>query len=63
MMWSAFYQRRPAPEEGDFFKTDWLKPYDKLPQRETLRTYGASDYAVAADGGDLTVHEPPHGRA
>lgn len=56
MMWSALYQQRPAPEEGDYFKADWLKPYDRLPDRETMRVYGASDYAVTADGGDYTVH-------
>ncbi len=27
-----------------------------LPAKETLRVYGASDYAVTADGGDFTVH-------
>ncbi len=54
--WSALYQQRPAPEEGDYFKSDWLKPYDKLPDRSTMRVYGASDYAVTADGGDYTVH-------
>ena len=56
MMWAALYQQRPAPEEGDYFKADWLKPYDTLPPRETLRIYGGSDYAVTADGGDYTVH-------
>jgi hypothetical protein len=56
MMWAALYQQRPAPEEGDYFKANWLKPYDSLPARETLRVYGASDYAVTADGGDFTVH-------
>jgi predicted phage terminase large subunit-like protein len=56
MMWAALYQQRPAPEEGDYFKADWLKPYDTLPARETLRMYGGSDYAVTADGGDYTVH-------
>jgi predicted phage terminase large subunit-like protein len=54
--WSALYQQRPAPEEGDYFKAEWLKPYDKAPARDTLRVYGASDYAVTADGGDHTVH-------
>lgn len=54
--WSALYQQRPAPEEGDYFKSDWLKPYDRLPDRETMRVYGGSDYAVTADGGDFTVH-------
>lgn len=54
--WSALYQQRPAPEDGDYFKADWLRPYEKLPALETLRVYGASDYAVTADGGDFTVH-------
>jgi predicted phage terminase large subunit-like protein len=54
--WSALYQQRPAPEEGDYFKAEWLKPYDKAPARDTMRVYGGSDYAVTADGGDYTVH-------
>lgn len=52
----ALYQQNPTPEEGDYFKAEWLKPYDKPPARETLRIYGGSDYAVTADGGDFTVH-------
>jgi predicted phage terminase large subunit-like protein len=54
--WSALYQQRPAPDDGDFFKAEWLRPYDKLPDLKTLRVYGGSDYAVTADGGDYTVH-------
>lgn len=54
--WSALYQQRPAPEEGDYFKTEWLRPYTNEPARDTLRIYGGSDYAVTADGGDYTVH-------
>lgn len=54
--WSALYQQRPAPEDGDYFKADWLRPYDTRPDVRTLRIYGASDYAVTADGGDFTVH-------
>lgn len=54
--WSALYQQRPAPEEGDYFKAAWLRAYDKIPARDTLRIYGGSDYAVTADGGDYTVH-------
>lgn len=52
--WSALYQQSPAPEEGDYFKRDWFRWYEKKP--EHLRIYGASDYAVTADGGDYTVH-------
>lgn len=54
--WSALYQQRPAPEEGDYFRGEWLKPYEHDPARQTLRVYGGSDYAVTADGGDYTVH-------
>jgi len=52
--WSALYQQRPTPEEGDYFKREWFKFYDRLPDH--LRMYGASDYAVTASGGDYTVH-------
>ncbi len=52
--WSALYQQRPAPDEGAYFKREWFKYYDELPDR--LRLYGASDYAVTDGGGDYTVH-------
>jgi len=54
--WSALYQQRPAPEDGDYFKKEWLKPYDIAPDQKLMRIYGGSDYAVTADGGDYTVH-------
>ena len=54
--WSALYQQEPTPDTGDYFRREWVRWYDKAPVRETLRTYGASDYAVTADGGDYTVH-------
>lgn len=52
--WAALYQQRPAPEEGDFFRAEWFHWYGKPPKH--LKYYGASDYAVTADGGDYTVH-------
>lgn len=54
--WSALYQQRPTPEDGDYFKAEWFKPVNKLPDAKTLRVYGGSDYAVTGDGGDYTVH-------
>lgn len=54
--WSALYQQRPVPEEGDYFKAAWLLPYDKPPALDTLQVYGGSDYAVTDAGGDYTVH-------
>lgn len=56
--WSALYQQRPAPDTGDFFQGDWLKPWPggKAPDRDSLHIYGASDYAVSEGKGDYTVH-------
>jgi predicted phage terminase large subunit-like protein len=54
--WAALFQQRPAPVEGDFFKAQWFRPYDRMPRRSELVTYGASDYAMTAGGGDYTVH-------
>jgi len=52
--WSALYQQRPTPESGDYFKKEWFRYYETLPQHVTY--YGASDYAITAKGGDYTVH-------
>jgi predicted phage terminase large subunit-like protein len=46
--------QRPAPDTGDYFRRDWFKGYSKAPKH--LRIYGASDYAVTADGGDFSEH-------
>lgn len=54
--WSALFQQRPTPDEGNYFKSAWLHPYTDAPDLETLRVYGASDYAVTDKGGDYTVH-------
>lgn len=54
--WSALYQQKPSPETGDYFKREWIRTVPKLPPRESLNVYGASDYAVTSDGGDYTVH-------
>lgn len=54
--WASLYQQRPAPEEGDLFKREYLRFYSVPPARDTLTVYGASDYAVTAEGGDYTVH-------
>lgn len=56
MVFSGQYQQEPAPEEGIYFKREWIKTAHVLPAKETMRIYGGSDYAVTADGGDYTVH-------
>lgn len=50
--WSALYQQKPQPDEGTFFKREWFKSYDKLPD---CRFYMTTDYAVTDGGGDYTV--------
>jgi predicted phage terminase large subunit-like protein len=55
MMWAALFQQRPAPEDGDYFKAEWLRPYTTPPDLATLRTYIGCDFAVTADGGDYSV--------
>lgn len=50
--WSALWQCRPSPEEGDFFKRENFSFFDELPER--LNMYGSTDYAVTSDGGDFT---------
>jgi predicted phage terminase large subunit-like protein len=52
--WSALYQQIPTPDEGIYFRREWFRYCQELPKH--LRYYGASDYAVTADGGDYTVH-------
>lgn len=56
MMWSALYQQRPAPEDGDFFKRTWFDRYAKEDKPKLLAIYGTSDYAVTGGGGDRTIH-------
>ena len=55
-VWSALYQQEPTPDEGDYFKDEWLHQTMRIPDHSTLRFYGGSDYAVTKDGGDYTVH-------
>lgn len=54
--WTSLYQGLPVPEDGDYFKAEWIRTVESLPPRQTLKIYGASDYAVTQNGGDYTVH-------
>lgn len=54
--WSALYQQNPIPDEGTYFKSEWIKTYQKAPSTDHMRIYGASDFAVTSGGGDFTVH-------
>lgn len=52
--WSALYQQRPSPEDGNYFKREWIRLYEQAPVH--LRIYGTSDYATKDGKGDWTVH-------
>lgn len=54
--WAALYQQRPAPEDGDYFKSEWLHYVSEVPPKSELTIYGASDYATKDGSGDFTVH-------
>jgi len=50
----ALYQGRPTPEEGSFFKAVNLRTYprmDRMPPKDRLRFYCASDHAVSLEQG------------
>jgi predicted phage terminase large subunit-like protein len=45
---TALYMGQPTPDDGDYFKAEWLVEYDAddLPKMEDMTIYGASDHAV-----------------
>lgn len=52
----ALYMGQPAPEDGEYFKADWLVEYDRRELPKELKHYGASDHAVSLkQGRDYTV--------
>lgn len=48
---TALYMGKPTPDEGDYFKADWLVEYDHGELPENLTYYGASDHAVSTKTG------------
>ena len=44
--WNSLYQQTPVNEDGDFFKSAWIRYYDALPSGE-LNWYMGVDYAVS----------------
>lgn len=44
---NALYMGKPTPDDGDYFKADWLVEYDPEDLPAELRKYGASDHAVS----------------
>jgi predicted phage terminase large subunit-like protein len=52
---TALYQGRPSPDQGMFFRAEWLRTYRASQLPKHLRIYAASDHAVSmAQGRDKT---------
>lgn len=45
----ALYMGKPSPDDGHYFKADWLLEYDREQLPTQLMKYGASDHAVTED--------------
>ncbi len=63
MVFSALYQGDPTPQDGDYFKRDWIEAYaynyEDLPPMDELRVYVASDHAVSEEeSADLSAFVP-----
>ena len=50
-LWACLYQQRPAPEEGDYFRRDWLIGYEPQDLPSELRVYASGDFAVSEELG------------
>jgi predicted phage terminase large subunit-like protein len=55
VMFSALFQQKPIPDEGEFFKAEWLKTFHTAPDRARMRIYIGTDFAVTSADGDYTV--------
>lgn len=54
-VYAAQYDQEPILGGSDYFKAEWFRSATPPPATQ-MRVYGASDYAVTANGGDYTVH-------
>jgi Uncharacterized protein conserved in bacteria len=50
--WSALFLQNPTPEDGTFFRREWVKWYSQTPT--ALHKYASGDFAVTEGGGDYT---------
>ena len=54
--WQCLYQGDPIPDTGNYFKDEWIRYFDRMPDTKRMRIYASSDYAVTESRGDYTVH-------
>jgi hypothetical protein len=56
---AGLFQQDPTPEEGNYFKKDWIVGYRPGDLPKNLRPYAGSDWALRKeDRNDLTCHVP-----
>ena len=56
LMFSAQYQQRPVPVEGNLIRRDWFRHYDHLPQDSAKRIVQSWDIAMmTGDANDYSV--------
>lgn len=56
---SQLYQQEPTPEDGVYFKVEWLRTYEAEDLPTNLRYYAASDHAISTkEEADKTVLLP-----
>ena len=53
--WASLFQQRPVALGGNLFKESWLKTFQNVPDRATLKTYIAVDFATSEGSGDHTA--------
>lgn len=49
-------QQDPTPDDGIFFKKEWLTTYEPFELPKLLNFYGCSDFALTESAGDYTEH-------
>lgn len=54
--WNGAYQQRPAPEQGDYFRKEWLLEYEPKNLPNDLTKYCASDHACSTK--DIDKNDP-----
>ena len=54
-VWASLFMNRPTPEEGAYFRIEWLRTYHNPPPRETMKTYICVDFATSVGKGDFTA--------
>jgi predicted phage terminase large subunit-like protein len=56
LMFSAQYQQRPVPLEGNLIRREWFRSYDRLPQASAKRIVQSWDVAMmTGDANDYSV--------